>query len=419
MVEQGAVVLVLTHSISVFNALFHRVMGQHLPADEYAVLVAMLSVFMVFSTPFLALQNTLARFTACAGGAVDTARIRSLLVAWSWRVGAFGLLLVAVSIVGREPLRLLWRLGDARPIVVTGVIIAGSSFIPLLTGVLQGMQRFVAMALTSMLWCMVRLILGALLMALWVPAALQALYAQSVGIAVSLVFGGWMVLRYHRGKAPHCLEPPSRMDGYFTLSMLTLLSYALLMYMDVPLVRALVRDAADVEAYSRAAMIARTLIFLAQPLAAVLFAKTAGVSGDRPLSALRTAVWMSAAMTAVAVVACLLLTSWPIRFFFGAQAVTPQLVTLVRILCVAVAPLGLVFLLVHYELARHRFHGAFLVGLCALGFAAAVWHFHTSLIHVVLAFAAANTLALAGMIALVWGRAGKRADTERTRNEHG
>jgi len=419
MVHQGAVVLVLTHGISVFNVLFHRVMGQHLPADEYAVLVAMLSVFMVFSTPFLALQNTMARFTAVAGSAVDAARIRGLMVAWSWRVGLFGLLLLAASIIGREPLRVLWRLEDARPVVVTGVIIGGASFIPLLTGVLQGAQRFVAMALTSMLWCAVRLFLGALLVVRVAPAALQALYAQIAGIAASLLFGGVMVLRYHSGSPPPLSRPLPRTDGYFMLSMLSLLAYALLMNSDVPLVRMLVEDSADVEAYSRAAMIARTLIFLAQPLAAVLFARTAGASGTGPLNALRTALLMTAGLTAAAVVACLVLPRWPILFFFGSQAVTPHLVTMVRLLCVAVAPLGLVFLLLHFELARHRFHGAVLLGLCALGFGAGAWRFHASLQQVVLAFAAANTLALAGMIGLVWGRAEGRTEADKTGDSHG
>ncbi len=406
MVRHGTVFLVFSHAVSISNALFHVVMGRYLSAEEYALLLTLISVFMVFAMPFMALQNTMARYTvagqeACGHGG-------KLIRHWAVRVGYFSLLVMAISFVAGKPLSALWRMADARPIMWTGLIIATSAYIPLLSGVLQGRQRFVAMGATSMLWCAVRLALGTFLVVALVPSALMALYAHVCGIAASIIFGCLMISRYSDLKTRAADKKLPRTEAYFIYTVSALLVYALLMNMDVPLARALMQSEGDVVLYSRAAIIARMMVFSVQPLAAVLFAKTAGIADDdNSLAALRYAVLMTVGLTVLAIAGFLVVPQLPIIVFFGVEAVTPQQVMLVRQLSVAVSPLGLIFVLMHFEMAHHRFRCIVVIGSSALLFAAAAINFHNTTAQFTLGFAAANGIALLGMLLVVLMRRGR------------
>jgi len=159
-----------------------------------------------------------------------------------------------------------------------------------------------------------------------------------------------------------------------------------------------------------AATIARTVVFLPMPIAMALFPKvtswdTPGISG---MSTLLKAVGLTALVVGAAVAACSLLPWLPLAIIYGIREPGAELQALVRHVLLAMSPLGLVYVLLNFELAQNRFRACMMLALpVALYFAAAAMR-HETFGQLALALGCASFLALALMLGAVLAAARRR-----------
>jgi O-antigen/teichoic acid export membrane protein len=393
LIRHSVVVLVLTHIASVGNLLFHVVMGRTLSKEEYGILVSMLGIALIFTTPMVAMQNTLAHFAARLAQENRAGDIRGLIHKWMKKIFMVGAPLCLLILVLSSPLASALHLASSLPLVLTTLTILAALFVPVLSGALQGTQSFVWMSVTANAWGIVRLIAGAALVVCISATAVSGLTAYAAGMVASLAIGFVAVaLVVPRGGSTG--QEAEQSDRYFLLSLASVLGYSVLMYADMILVKRFFTDPEDYGNYARAATIARTMVFLPQPIAGALFPKVVsdGSRSEADTGRLVKALLFGCVIIAGSLTLCIMFPELLLLALYKDTAPTAAMLKLVRTISCAMAPLGLTFLLMNFELAQRRFACLWILFACAAALVGGICLFHSSLWNVVTVLACCATM---------------------------
>ena len=178
----GRDALVLAVGMAVANAGnygFNLVMAFLLGPEAYGALAALLALVLVGSVPGLALQAVVARRTALAGGPVWPGR--------RWLAGRAGLGLALLTVVAGPGLMLFLHLGSAAPVLWLALALAPTPLLFAVQGLLQGRERFGALAAVMVAGAGVKLAIGLVLVAagLGVSGAMAGVAAGAILAALA------------------------------------------------------------------------------------------------------------------------------------------------------------------------------------------------------------------------------------------
>ena len=174
--------LVLAAGMAVANAgnyAFNVVMAFLLGPEAYGALAALLALVLVGSVPGLALQAVVARRTTLAGG-----------ISWpgaGWLVGRAGAGLVVLTVLLGPGLVLFLHLDSAVPVAWLALALAPTPLLFAVQGLLQGRERFAALAAVMVTGAAVKLAAGLALVAagLGVSGAMAGVAAGAVLAALA------------------------------------------------------------------------------------------------------------------------------------------------------------------------------------------------------------------------------------------
>jgi len=402
LLRHSFIVFLFAHAASAANLLFQMVMGWNLSVAEYGVLSSMLGLMMVIAAPMAAISNTLAHFTGNLIKEEKIGNIRILTRQWTNRILLVSVPLLILLVVLRNPLASFFHLAGPWPLLLVGLALFVSVLAPVFGGVLQGMQAFALMGFPSLAGGLARLCLGGLLVFAVAPNAVSGLSAHAIGA----LFCTALIYLFYRRRLPQSAQAdltPERSDKYFWASLAALFSFAILMNMDVVMVKHYFPDPADYGNYARASMIGRMIIFLVQPIAGAMFPKVVSrgnLTNEQKFTLFRS-LGLAGLIVAGAIALCALFPQIPLLILYRDHAPTPDMIALVRMVCLAMAPLGLVFILMNFELAQHRLACVIPLALCAAAFVGGVVLFHASLWQVVTVFLGVSLLSLFLMIGII------------------
>jgi len=346
------------------NALFHVVAGRGLPDAEYGALVSMLGVVLLLSTPMGAVQNTVAHFAArfASSGRADAAgafvtRIFAIL-------GVLGLAAAALAAAFSRPLAAFWGPPVTPALVaLTGAVLGLSLLQYPLSGLLQGLERYTALAVIPQAWGAMRLGLSAAFLAAGFKTAGWCLLSQGAGVLAVLLLAFGLLRGFFRARPRAAAASGAAVDGtalrFLVWNLLSLWALSALMNADTAMAKHfLPPDAAGV--FAKAATIARTAVFLPSPLVAVLFAKISARRADEnPRTLLFQTTGVMGAFLAAILAGDLLFPALPWAVLYGGMpeaadglVLSPRALTL--FLLAAQAPLAMANAWVNYDLARRR-----------------------------------------------------------------
>ncbi len=377
--RHGALLMAGTLAGAVLNAGFHMVVGRErvLPNAEYGSLVAMLGIILVASTPMLAIQNTLAHFIATLNREGRQGEILPLFGHWIWRFAVASAVIVLGAWMGREGLAAFWNVEPVL-IMTTAVVLAGSLWMSLFFGFLQGVQAFVWLAFLPQAWGLTRLVLGAAFAVLISATATAAVSAQGIGVLVVLALGigATASLRLPRGGTGG--RPPGTYR-YLGSALLCLGGYALLMNLDTALAKRYF-DAETAGHFAKAATIARTAVFLPVPIATALFPKvtSSGSLDNASWRLLLRALGFGGLIIVGGAGICVAWPQLPWTILYGTWSPdqAQSAAALTRAMVLAMVPLALVYLLLNFEMAQRRFRWALGLVPCGLAYVGGVALFH-------------------------------------------
>ena len=161
------------------NYAFNLLMAFLLGPEAYGALAALLALVLVGSVPGLALQAVVARRTTLARGA-----------AWpgaGWLVGRAGIGLVVLTVILGPGLVLFLHLDSAVPVLWLALALAPTPLLFAVQGLLQGRERFGALAAVMVAGAAVKLAAGLALVAagLGVSGAMAGVAAGGVLAALA------------------------------------------------------------------------------------------------------------------------------------------------------------------------------------------------------------------------------------------
>ena len=397
LIRHGMLLVAGSLTGAVCNAGFHMVVGreQVLPNAEYGSVVAMLGIILVVSTPTLALQNTLAHFTSKLSMDGQPEGILPLFRHWAGVFIAVSLAIIAGAWVFRAPLAAFWNV-DPWLIVLTFAVLAGTLWMSLFYGLMQGMQSFVWLAFAPQAWGAVRLVLAAAFTLLVSATALSAVAAQGIGVVVVLGLGLWAMagLRLPRGASSgHSSLGTYR---YLGSALVCLAGYAMLMNLDTTLAKHYF-DAETAGLVAKAATIARTAVFLPVPIATALFPKVTSIGemSDASWRLLGRAMGFAGLLIGGAVAICLIVPQLPWTILYGRWSVEAagSCAALTRAMALAMSPLAVAYLLLNFEMAQRRFAWCYGLIPCGLAYVAGIAVFHGHPLHIAMVLGTLNLVA--------------------------
>ena len=392
---------------AVFTLAFQLVMVRLLSKSEYGVMAAMLGILLMVGVPIGALGTTVTHYTAhyLAIGRRDKAKALVLRLALDLLAPSVAVMLAVWW--WRNPLEAYFNLASAAPLLLTGLAAAMAFYAAAAVGILTGVQAFGLTAVAGNLWAVVRLAAGSVLVLMGF-GALGALGGHVIGTAAgTAIVGvvGWRLLGTDR-------VAPSREPGtyaYFLKGLVAFAACGLLSNADVILAKHYFEpDAAG--AFAKAAMVARMVFFLPQPVVLALFPKVVSTGDASHASGrlLLKTVGMVGLLTVLMAVFCTIFPAWVLRVIAGVN--DPALVPVAVGMVWALAPVGVLMVLLNYELAQRRFLVTLPLVVCAAGYVFAVDRWHVRLADIPLALGAASSLALALTLACLPWRAMRKQE---------
>ncbi|HIE11158.1 MAG TPA: hypothetical protein EYP62_06040 [Kiritimatiellae bacterium] len=416
LLKHSLLLLAATQVANICNILFQAAMGRLLPPAEYGVLLTMLGLALIVITPLQAITAVAAHYTALLSAQGRIREVSAYVCFWCRRLSLPIVILLAAAFFGASPLRRFFHLSGTGPVRLTLTAIAISVLVPLLVGVLQGLQRFVWMTLTAYAWAVIRLVASVALALAWKRTAMAGLWGQAIGVLASVGCGivALGALSETRGRPLSALPGVHR---YFAGSLLVLSGFSLLSYLDVPLMKHYFADPHVAGIYSRASVIGRAAFFLPMPIAQAMFPKVAssGFMDTHDRRNLIKAILFTVLLSGTVAVVLSLFPGIPHGVLFGDMRPNPEVVRLTRAAIWAMAPLSLLFLLLNFEMAQHRFLAALTVLPAAAAFVAgtAIWHASPIQVLAVLGAVAGSTVVIL-CLAIPWTRPKFRPEPDGT-----
>ncbi len=189
---------------------YHAIAGRVLGPTTYGQVAFLIAVYAVGTAPALILIVVLARYTATLVARGD-AGVRSLMTRTIRLVAIPGLAVILVTTLIARPVAEFEHLGSALPVLILGFSVALIWQVAIPRGILQGLQRFTALALNLGLELIIRttVVFGLLVAGYAVSGAMFAVFA---GLAFCYALGLFSLRDHFRRAGPRV--PLRAMAGF-------------------------------------------------------------------------------------------------------------------------------------------------------------------------------------------------------------
>lgn len=339
-----------------------------MPEAEYGVFLALLQVFNLMSIPAIGLQTVFARQTAAALDSdsrqklVGTTRavIKTIFVLW----------LVMLLVVAFFQQSILHTLQITHPAALWITVMIGllSMWSPVNMGLLQGQQNFLWYGGISILGGVCRLAAVFVFVYLLQGGSSSAMIAVLAGVTIPLAVAFW--------QNRFCWTEPSQpivwKDWLEQVIPLTMGAGAasFMMSADMVFVQKYF-DKSETAYYGAAGMIGRSLMFLAAPVAAVMFPKIVKSAARAEKSnILFLALGFTALMCGGGALFCTFFPTLPLKIVLSAQYIKAGPLIPWFVWCIL--PLTLANILVNNLLAKKQYHICPWLVVIALGYGMAL-----------------------------------------------
>jgi O-antigen/teichoic acid export membrane protein len=193
LLRDGLVLTAATALMNLTNWLYHTVMSRMLGPVDYGGLGALLGLLFVLTVPVSTIQMGLSAFVARARAEERESSVAGVLaVHLKYFLGAGVAAFVALAGLSGWLMRAM-QLDTALPVVITGTVIISWAVLPVLRGILQGLQRFRALGASLVCEAVVKLALGFVLVraGMGLSGAVAGISLGALGATVLTALALW------------------------------------------------------------------------------------------------------------------------------------------------------------------------------------------------------------------------------------
>ncbi len=315
---KGSVIVMAGSFIASFlNYLFQFLVGRFLSPAEYGTLVSLFSILYIVGIPGGVLGTTATKFASTYKARNDFKAVTASLVWVEKIVAILGLSLLFLSFLFRNQLAEFLKIADPRLPVVFFIFIALSFLGSAPTGFLQGLSRFKAYSLASVLSSLLKILLGAGLafLGFGIWGVVWGLIAMNL---LSIIACLLLLKKNLRARFEESLFSPTDLVQYALPTAVVLLALASLYNMDVILVKHFFSPE-EAGVYSSVVMLGRIIFFGLGSVQLVMFPLSSEKfeNGGDSLGIFKKSLLLVVAGAVVGVLAYFLFPSILVKVFFG------------------------------------------------------------------------------------------------------
>ncbi len=379
LIKAGGVLFLASGFSNFCNLLFNLFMVRRLSAVDYGVLNTLFSLLMILSMPAGTLQVVVTKFVAQFYAKKEFDQAKSFLLLFAKRVIALGIFFLLIFVAAIPWIGRFLKISSYSLIFVTGFMLFLSIVSPLMAGVLQGAQKFLAMAINGMFGAILKLILGIIL----VLAGFKVMGAL-LGVSLAALLA--MILVFFQLPQEFLLAKKVHLPGLRVTSVykycvpvfFSLFGWMVLTNGDVILVKHFFSPE-DAGFYSVAQMVGKIILFLPAVVSVVLFPKmNEAFSQKKPvLHLLKNGLLITGFLCVGASIFCFLYPDFVLEIITRKQDL--QAARLIPPFCIAMIFYALVNIFVSYNLAIHQFRFTVYLMLAGLLQLSLITAFHPNL----------------------------------------
>ena len=391
---KGSIVLLITFGIYNFlNFLYHLLMARSLSIEEYGTLSALLFFSYILIVPFVeSMQTLIAKYSASE---TDDGKINNVLRRISRRIFRAATWIIILYLIALIPLYYFTRIPVAL-LLLNGMVIFGSLFVPITRGCLQGKKRFFSLGGNMIIESVTKVVVGIILVYLGF-AVFGALIAFIAAIVLSLLFSIAAIKDILRKE--QVFEGNRGIHGY-TKQTLLIVSLIVIAYnFDILLAKILFNDTLA-GYYAVSSVLSKAIFWGTQPISKAMFPLTSdkdNVVKKREL--LMNALLAVGVMSGIALVIFYFFSNIIIYIFSG--RVISESIVILPYLGLGSAILAISNVILLYKLSIDRTRGyVYLIIPVVLGIALMIIY-STSLLSYSIAFIASSVLLLLASIVLL------------------
>lgn len=378
-------------------------LSRKISMDEYGILVTLFSVVNLIPTvPFQMV------FTYQTARALATNRrgqlTRMIRVVWLV-IFLFWLLALAVTLFFQKQIVANWHLSNPVALWIMLLVILFSLWTPMFFGAMQGRQNFLWLGWSQLLNAAGRLGAAVFIVFVLKGEATGILTGVLIGLLAVSAVGIWQTRTLWRGESE-----PFDWREFLRQMVPLMLGFAATQFLfsaDTSFVDAYF-GADKTAPYGAAGTLARALLWLVLPLAAVMFPKIVHSAAKSEKTNLLNIVLLGTAVLVICgVLGLWLLGPWVIKIVYPPEYVSATLAVLPWY-AGAMIPLALANVLVNDLLARGKFQIVPFLVLLAIFYGLALTQFHSSLVTVLKTLGVFNLLLFAVCAWFTWGKIPRR-----------
>jgi len=405
-VKYGTVLLVLSLMANALQWIFHVFISRGLGPVGYGNYAVVLAWFIIFVYPLSALQIAVAdrasRYRAKKKDPAISGLMRKMM-----QLTALSLLVaIVVAAIGGDALGGLMnlRLGE---MWILGFLVVAAVLMTVVRGLLQGLQRFVALGLNIFVDSFVRCLCGALLIYYLHYGVLVALGSSIFSAIISGICGIWILRNFVLQRGRMSGSELKRMFRSFLPMLLAMLFFGVMTNADIQMVKEFFPEL-DVGYYAAAHKVGEIFIYVPMAIIGVMFPKVAASSerGEKTKHLLVLSMVYACLICLGGGIVCVFFPEFVTRMIFG-EAFVPGS-WMVMYFPFVFTPFSLANIVISYLIARRRFMFCYLLGGLALLYLGALALFHASIQAIMWVEFSAGIACLISLLAF-GQRFGKRA----------
>jgi O-antigen/teichoic acid export membrane protein len=378
--------------VHISNIGFQMVVGRKLLKQEYALLSAFLAALMIIRRPLGTLRAALSRYSSLLEQEGRRGDVKRLLRKWLFLPALPSMGVGALVVVFSVPLAGFFHLNRPAPVIIAGMLLPALCWLPVLSGVAQGLQLFRWTSLSMIVGALVRLGLGAGFTAILYRACGWAMLGHGLSLyvtAAGLFVGLWLTL--HRKEVTAMPLPSLR--GYLFYSFFIQAAFAVLMTSDVVLVSHYLPE--DHE-FSYAATLGRLVAFLPGAIVTAMFPMVAskGAMNKKQRKVFFRSWWYSALFVSAAILGFALMPDIIRKILYGKKVFSLQISQTILWMSIVMGLSAMLNVNVQLLLAQQRFEACIVIMVCAVGYLLSAWFFHDHSWQIIVAAAVTNAVSL-------------------------
>ena len=274
-----SIIFIATSIANLINFFYQIIMGRILGPSGYGELATLISLIFISGALTSAFQSSVARSATVYNVERNNYKIKQFFILVTIRFFILSCLIFILILLFLKPLTIFLKMESYLPLIILGIIIIEGSLSSVITGIVQGIGRFKALGLNTILSTALKLILGVILVytGFHTFGAVLGIMLSTLIAYFILVFSIRDILRLDIKNNNYALNTDNDIDlkGFYMGAIMVLMStilFTFMSYIDIVLVKHFF-SSEDTGYFAAASQIGKIILFFPAAITTVVFPK--------------------------------------------------------------------------------------------------------------------------------------------------